>query len=195
MSDLDLLDSALPWNHQPLVVPPFKFVTIHVPRVSTHDIYSRCHKQHCLGDFPADAHLNLGRLSLDFPAALAAGLASMQGTSILLVALAHAGCVSAAWSAMQDNGLLKGYSTVFQQKPPVSFSVLFCSVSWRLTCPQDPPPYMVDNTDNLSGQAPNKGKLLTKDPVFCQCLGSMLMCDCFCRRRVQWPRVALLWQF
>ncbi|KAM7192998.1 Exo-beta-1,3-glucanase [Rhypophila sp. PSN 637] len=41
---------------------------------------------------------------------------------------------------MKGEGVLKGYSQVFQQKPP------------------DPPPYMVDNTDNLSGKAPIKGE-------------------------------------
>lgn len=38
----------------------------------------------------------------------------------LLLALANAAHVSASWAAIKNTGVVKGYSKVFQEKPPVS---------------------------------------------------------------------------
>ncbi|KAL6885716.1 pectate lyase superfamily domain-containing protein [Trichoderma evansii] len=58
----------------------------------------------------------------------------------VLVFLTGAEASEASWKALGSKGLFKGYPAVFQNPPP------------------NPPAYMVDNTDNLSGQAPINGK-------------------------------------
>jgi len=64
----------------------------------------------------------------------------MRGTFIPFVGLACISGVLGRWSDIKAEGVLDAYPNVFQQPPP------------------PPPAYMVDNTDNLSGQAPNKGE-------------------------------------
>jgi len=44
----------------------------------------------------------------------------MQLFSALVVALANTAQVSASWAAIEDTGVVRGYSKVFQQTPPVS---------------------------------------------------------------------------
>ncbi|KFA45429.1 hypothetical protein S40293_10065 [Stachybotrys chartarum IBT 40293] len=65
----------------------------------------------------------------------------MKGSSIFLAALSLlAGAAEVSWDAMMDDTPVQAYPRIFQEAPP------------------DTPAYMVDNQDNLSGQAPVRGQ-------------------------------------